>query len=93
MCEDSCENLLEILAVIIFATIRQFFKKTCFWGEKRQDPEPNKDLETRHKMLMKSPKTQYSAKILRLEFWKSSDANSEIGLLSPISCVCGSLQP
>jgi len=36
-------------------------KKSVFWGENGQDPEPNKDLEMRIKSLVEPPKTQYSA--------------------------------
>jgi len=33
-----------------------FSGKRVFWGEKEQDPEQNKDLETKHKLSRVTPK-------------------------------------
>jgi len=51
-----------------------FSKKRVGWDEKGQDLEHSKDQETRIEMPRGTPKTQYSAKILRREFRISGGA-------------------
>ena len=57
-----------LIALVPQRRSADFPEKRVSWGEKGQDQEQNKGLEKGIKGLVEPPKTQYSARIIRLEF-------------------------